>query len=69
MTLSADWKGFDLNMVFSGVFGRKQHSPMSFQNRMPNRNMSRHWYDNRWTLGSDPAGKYPALIQGEIMRK
>lgn len=65
MTLSADWKGFDLNMVFSGVFGRKQHSPMSFQNRMPNRNMSRHWYDNRWTLGSDPAGKYPALIQGE----
>ena len=38
---------------------------MSFQNRMPNRNMSRHWYDNRWTLGSDPAGKYPALIQGE----
>ena len=31
MTLSADWKGFDLNMVFSGVFGRKQHSPMSFK--------------------------------------
>lgn len=65
MTLSADWKGFDFNVVFSGVFGRKQHSPMSFQNRMPNRNMSRHWYDNRWTLGSDSAGKYPALIQGE----
>ena len=65
LTLSADWKGFDFNMVFSGVFGRKQHSPMSFQNRMPNRNMSRHWYDNRWTLGSDPAGKYPALIQSE----
>lgn len=65
MTLSADWKGFDFNMVFSGTFGRKQHSPMSFQNRMPNRNMSRHWYDNRWTLGSDPTGKYPALIQSE----
>ena len=27
--------------------------------------MSRHWYDNRWTLGSDPEGKYPALIQSE----
>lgn len=65
LTLSADWKGFDFNTVFSGVFGRKQHSPMSFQNRMPNRNMSRHWYDNRWTLGSDPTGKYPALIQSE----
>lgn len=65
MTLSADWKGFDLNVVLSGVFGRKQHSPMSFQNRMPNRNMSRHWYDNRWTLDSNPSGKYPAIIQGE----
>lgn len=65
LTLSASWKGFDFNTVFAGVFGRKQHAPMSFQNRFPNRNMSRHWYDNRWTLGSDPAGKYPALIQSE----
>lgn len=65
LTLSASWKGFDFNTVFSGVFGRKQHSPMTFQNRTPNRNISRHWYDNRWTLGSDPAGKYPAIIQGE----
>lgn len=64
-TLSAEWKGFDFNTVFSGVFGRKQHSPMSYQNRMPNRNMSRKWYDNRWTLGSDSKGKYPALIQSE----
>ncbi len=31
LTLSADWKGFDFNTVLSGVFGRKQHSPMSFQ--------------------------------------
>lgn len=65
LTLSASWKGFDFNTVFAGVFGRKQHAPMSFQNRFPNRNMSRHWYDNRWTLGSDPTGKYPALIQSE----
>lgn len=65
LTLSADWKGFDFNAVFAGVFGRKQHAPMSFQNRFPNRNMSRHWYDNRWTLGADPEGKYPALIQSE----
>lgn len=64
-TLSANWKNFDFNAVFSGVLGRKQHSPMSFQNRMPNRNMSRKWYDNRWTLGADPAGKYPAIIQSE----
>lgn len=65
LTLGADWKGFDLNMVFSGVFGRKQHSPMSFQNRQPDRNLSRHWYENRYILGEDPAGKYPAIIQGE----
>lgn len=65
LTLSAKWKGFDFNTVFSGVFGRKQHSPMSFQNRMPNRSMSRKWYDNRWILGTDPQGKYPALIQSE----
>lgn len=65
ITLSANWRGFDFSTVFAGVFGRKQHAPMSFQNRFPNRNISRHWYDNRWTLGSDPAGKYPALIQSE----
>ena len=65
LTLGADWKGFDINMVFSGVFGRKQHSPMSFQNRQPNRNLSRHWYENRYILGGDAAGKYPAIIQGE----
>jgi hypothetical protein len=64
-TFSANWKNFDFNTVCSGVFGRKQHSPMSYQNRMPNRNMSRKWYDNRWTIGSDPAGKYPAIIQAE----
>lgn len=65
MTLSANWKKFDFNLVLSGVFGRKQHSPMSFQNRMPNRNMSRRWYDNRWKLGDNPVGKFPAIIQGE----
>ncbi len=64
-TLSANWRSFDFNAVFSAVLGRKQHSPMSFQNRMPNRNMSRKWYDNRWTLGEDAEGKYPAIIQSE----
>lgn len=63
-TLSADWKGFDFSTVFTGVFGRTQHAPMSYQNRFPNRNISRKWYDNRWTLGS-PAGDYPAMIQSE----
>ena len=65
LTLSGSWRNIDANMVFSGVFGRKQHSPMSYQNRMPNRNMSRKWYDNRWKLGDDPKGKYPAIIQSE----
>ncbi|OJV35508.1 MAG: hypothetical protein BGO33_03545 [Bacteroidia bacterium 43-41] len=65
LTLSAEWKNIDFNSVFSGVFGRRQHSPMSFQNRFPNRNASRKWYDNRWTSGTDPAGKYPAMIQAE----
>lgn len=65
LSLSGRWNSFDFSSVLVGVFGRKQHSPMSFQNRMPNRNMSRKWYDNRWTIGSDPAGKYPALIQSE----
>lgn len=65
MTLSADWKGFDFTTVFAGVFGRKQFSPMSFQNRYPNRSQTRKWYDNRWTIGADPVGKYPAIIQGE----
>lgn len=65
LTLGASWKGFDFNTVFTGVFGRTQHSPMSYQNRFPNRNISRKWYDNRWTLGSDPTGKYPLMIQGE----
>ena len=64
LTLSADWKGFDFNTVFTGVFGRTQHAPMSYQNRFPNRNISRKWYDNRWTLGA-PAGDYPAMIQSE----
>ena len=64
LTLSADWKGFDFSTVFIGVFGRTQHAPMSYQNRFPNRNISRKWYDNRWTLGS-PAGDYPAMIQSE----
>ncbi|WP_072999033.1 TonB-dependent receptor [Mariniphaga anaerophila] len=64
-TLSANWRNFDFNAVFSAVLGRKQHSPMSFQNRMPNRNMSRKWYDNRWVLGEDAEGKYPAIIQSE----
>ncbi|MCC8170615.1 MAG: TonB-dependent receptor [Parabacteroides sp.] len=64
LTLSASWKGFDFNTVFAGVFGRKQHSPMSYQNRFPNRNISRKWYDNRWTPGA-PAGNYPAMIQSE----
>lgn len=64
-TFSANWKGFDFNTVFAGVFGRKQFSPMSFQNRFPNRNQTRKWYDNRWTIGADPAGKYPAMIQAE----
>ena len=64
LTLSADWKGFDFSTVFTGVFGRTQHAPMSYQNRFPNRNISRKWYDNRWTLGS-PAGDYPAMIQSE----
>lgn len=64
MTFSANWKGFDFSTVFTGVFGRKQHSPMSYQNRFPNRNISRKWYDNRWTLGA-PAGDYPAMIQSE----
>lgn len=65
LTLSANWKGFDFSTVLSSVFGRKQHSPMSFQNRMPNRSIDRRWYDNRWVLGTDPQGKYPALIQSE----
>ena len=65
LTLGASWKGFDFNTVFTGVFGRTQHSPMSYQNRFPNRNISRKWYDNRWTLGSDPEGKYPLMIQSE----
>ena len=64
LTLSADWKGFDFSTVFTGVFGRTQHAPMSYQNRFPNRNISRKWYDNRWTLGS-PTGDYPAMIQSE----
>jgi hypothetical protein len=38
---------------------------MSFQNRFPNRNQTRKWYDNRWTIGADPVGKYPAMIQAE----
>lgn len=65
LTLSGDWRGFDFGMVVSGVFGRKQFSPMSFENRFPNRNNTRKWYDNRWTLGADAVGKYPAMIQGE----
>ncbi len=65
MTINLSYKNWDLNSVFIGVFGRKQHSPMSFQNRFPNRNMSRHWYDNRWILGEDSKGKYPLLIQSE----
>lgn len=65
LTLGASWRGFDFNTVFTGVFGRTQHAPMSFQNRFPNRNISRKWYDNRWTLDSDPTGKYPLMILGE----
>lgn len=65
LTLSADYKGFDFTTVLAGVFGRKQYSPMSFQNRYPNRSQTRKWYDNRWTIGADPVGKYPAIIQGE----
>ena len=65
ITLYAEWKHVDFNTVISGVFGRKQHSPMSFQNRFPNRNASRKWYDNRWIIGENPSGKYPAMIQAE----
>lgn len=65
LTLSANWKGFDFSAVLAGVFGRTQHAPLSYiGDRFPNRNISRKWYDNRWTLGS-PAGDYPAMIQGE----
>ena len=65
LSLGAELKGFDAGMVFSAVLDRQQFSPMSFQNRFPNRNQTRKWFDNRWTLGSDPQGKYPAMIQGE----
>lgn len=65
LTFTLRYKNLDCNMVFIGVFGRKQHSPMSFQNRFPNRNATRKWYDNRWIPGQDPTGKYPAFIQSE----
>ena len=64
ITLAANWKNFDFNTVFDGVFGRKQHAPMSYQNRFPNRNISRKWYDNRYILGEE-GGNYPAMIQSE----
>lgn len=65
LTIDLNYKNFDFNSVFTGVFGRKQHSPMSFQNRFPNRNISRKWYDNRWIPGTPAEGKYPAMIQSE----
>lgn len=65
LSIDASYKGFYFNTNFIGVFSRKQHSPMSFQNRFPNRNISRHWYDNRWKLGENPEGKYPLMIQAE----
>lgn len=65
LTLSFNYKNFDFATSFIGVFGRNQHSPMSFQNRFPNRNISRKWYDNRWIPGTPAEGKYPALIQSE----
>lgn len=64
LTLSAKWKKIDFSTVLTGIFGRTQHAPMSYQNRFPNRNISRKWYENRWKLG-EPSGKYPAMIQGE----
>lgn len=64
LTFSADWNNFGLNFVLDGVFGRKQHAPMSYQNRFPNRNISHKWYDHRYILGAS-GGNYPAMIQNE----
>lgn len=64
LTLNMNWKNWDFNMVWSGVFGKKQHSPLSFQNRFPNRSITSKWYNNRWRPGDPSEGKYPMMIQG-----
>lgn len=64
LTLSMNWRKWDFNMVWSGVFGKKQHSPLSFQNRFPNRSITTKWYKNRWRPGDSSEGKYPMMIQG-----
>lgn len=64
MTFNLQWRGWDMNMVWSGVFGKKQHSPLSFQNRFPNRSNTYKWFNNRWRPGDPSEGKYPMMIQG-----
>lgn len=67
---SLSWKGIDLSVHFTGAtcvstfFNGPDMWPFSLE--YPQYNVSREYFDNRWTDGADNSNaKYPAVINGK----
>lgn len=60
LNLSAEWKGFDINVFFQGAYGQKIYNQILTDSEGFYRgfNVTKRYFDNHWTE-SNPSSEYP----------
>lgn len=60
LNLTAEWKGFDLNLFFQGAYGQKIYNQIITDSEGFYRgfNVTQRYYDNHWTP-TNPSNEYP----------
>ncbi|UJH92668.1 SusC/RagA family TonB-linked outer membrane protein [Antarcticibacterium sp. 1MA-6-2] len=63
LNLSAEYKGFDLSVLFQGVEGNHAITEEEQKPFFNNAGLPKFWVDNAWT-SENPNNKYPRLVRG-----